>query len=82
MLLLNSSGDLEKLSDGVRTRVGRLVEGLTTVQAGVTSLPNGLGIGVKVLGEPLAAVKEVMKSVWAESRRQVLGVDLPHLRKY
>jgi urease accessory protein len=82
MLLLNSSGDLEKLSDGVRARVGPLVEGLTTIRAGVTLLPNGLGIGVKVLGEPLAAVKEVMKSVWAESRRQVLRVDLPHLRKY
>jgi urease accessory protein len=82
LLLLNDSPDLEKLGEGINARVRQLLaEGLTAM-AGVSVLPNGIGVGLKVIGEPASAVAKVMRAAWAEARRQSLGAELPRLRKY
>jgi urease accessory protein len=52
------------------------------VAAGVSLLPGGGGIGIKVLAEEVQLAKAVLRRAWAEVRREILGVDVPPLRKY
>jgi hypothetical protein len=82
LLLLNGSSDLEALKEGINARVRQLLEEGLTAMAGVSALSNGIGLGLKVIGEPASAVARVIQAAWAEARRQFLGADLPRLRKY
>ena len=52
------------------------------VAVGVSLLPGGGGIGIKVLAQEVQLAKAVLHRAWAEVRREVLGVDVPPLRKY
>lgn len=82
LLLLNGSLDSERLKGSINHRIGGLLETGLTAIAGVSLLPNNIGVGLKVLGEPTSAVTRVMRTAWAEARRQLLGADLPRLGKY
>ena len=60
-------------------------ESLTThphVRAGVTTLPDGKGVGVKIIGRDTASVRAAIADVWSVVRKQILGVPAPFLRKY
>ena len=60
-------------------------ESLTThphVRAGVTTLPDSKGVGVKIIGRDTASVRAAIADVWSVVRKQILGVPAPFLRKY
>jgi len=52
------------------------------VVAGASVLPDGNGVGIKIIGPDCAAVQNVMSLVWSFARQALLGVDAPPLRKY
>jgi urease accessory protein len=52
------------------------------VAAGVSLLPGGGGIGIKVLAQEVLPAQAVLHRAWAEARREILGVNVPSLRKY
>jgi urease accessory protein len=82
LLFLNDSLDLETLIFSIYTQIGKLaVKGLDFM-AGASFLPNNIGVGLKVVGEPTSTVIKVIHTAWAEGRREFLGVGLPRLRKY
>jgi urease accessory protein len=80
-------GTLLVVSEGVDPNLfrvwllGLLVE-WGKVAAGVSLLPGGGGIGIKVLAEEVQLAKAVLHRAWAEVRREILGVDVPPSRKY
>ena len=52
------------------------------VRAGASALPDGAGVGVKVIAGDTAAVQSALAHSWSVARRHILGVDTPFLRKY
>ena len=45
-------------------------------------LPEGNGVGVKMIGQDCAAVQQALNRVWSMARQELLGVAAPALRKY
>jgi len=82
LLVLNAWLDLERLRDGMRERVEQWPQQGLTVSAGVSLLPNGIGVALKLVGEPASAVARALRSAWSEARMQVMGADLPPLRRF
>ena len=56
--------------------------GCRGVSAGASTLPDGNGVGVKIIGPDRAAVQLVMTHAWSVARQELLGVATPALRKY
>lgn len=52
-----------------------------TVLSGVSELPNGCGVTVRLLGPTGAAVERARTVAWDAARRALLGVPAPSLRK-
>lgn len=52
------------------------------VIAGAAMLPDGNGLGVKMIGQDCAAVQQALNRVWSVARQELLGVAAPPLRKY
>ncbi len=52
------------------------------VNAGVTILPDGNGVGVRIIGSDRSAAQSAAARVWSMARQQLLGVSPPFLRKY
>ncbi len=50
--------------------------------AGASLLPDGNGLGVKVIGADRASVQTAATRVWSAARRQLIGAPQPDLRKY
>jgi urease accessory protein len=51
------------------------------VVAGVSELPNGAGVSVKLLGPTSKAVGAGLRAAWNAARLELLGVPTPNLRK-
>lgn len=51
------------------------------VLAGVSRLPNGAGVGVRLLGSTSADIRAGMKAAWSATRLHLLGGPVPDLRK-
>jgi urease accessory protein len=49
--------------------------------SGVSELPNGCGVAVRILGKTGAAVEQARTVVWNAARMALLGVPAPDLRK-
>ena len=70
---------------GLNALLAELQELLPTVPgvaAGVTRLPNRVGVGVRALGAETSAVREALTRCWAAARQHLLGIPVPFLRKY
>ena len=52
------------------------------IRGGASMLPDGGGVGVKMIGQDCAAVQQAMNRVWSIARQELLGVAAPSLRKY
>ena len=52
------------------------------VLAGASMLPDGDGVGVKMIGRDCAAVQRALNRAWSIARQELLGVAAPTLRKY
>ncbi len=50
--------------------------------AGASLLPDGNGVGVKIVGSDHSAVQSAATRVWSAARRQLIGAPQPDLRKY
>ncbi len=50
--------------------------------AGASLLPDGNGVGVKIIGADRSAVQSAATQVWSAARRQLIGAPQPNLRKY
>ena len=50
--------------------------------AGVSALPDGAGVSVRVLGEDPSAVEQTIRAAWAPLRRATLDSGLPRERWY
>lgn len=74
--------DGEALSDAVYERLDGDEDGETDTQAGVSELPNGAGVAVRVLGHRSADVTEAVTAAWDETRKATLGVGAPDDRRY
>ncbi|WP_411093677.1 urease accessory protein UreD [Streptomyces sp. 049-1] len=67
-----------------RDLVASLREALTAVPdvlAGVTELPGGCGVVVRVLGHTSRAVQTSIHTAWSHARTSLLGAPVPDLRK-
>jgi urease accessory protein len=53
----------------------------TSVQAGVSELPNGCGVAVRMLGASSPEVRAAFHLAWNEARLRLIGVPAPDLRK-
>lgn len=51
------------------------------VLAGVSELPNGCGVSVRLLGRTSKTVRAALTNAWHAVRMALLGVPTPHLRK-
>jgi urease accessory protein len=51
------------------------------VLSGVTELPNGCGVAVKLLGSTSKTVQAGFRTAWNVARLELLGVPAPNLRK-
>ena len=51
------------------------------VLAGVSELPNGCGVAVKLLGSGSKAVRAALSTAWNAVRLELLGTPAPNLRK-
>jgi urease accessory protein len=51
------------------------------VLAGVSELPNGCGVSVRLLGPTSKAVRAAVEAAWNAARLELLGVPAPNLRK-
>jgi urease accessory protein len=49
--------------------------------SGVTELPNGCGVAVKLLGSTSKAVQAALRTAWNVARLELLGTPAPNLRK-
>ncbi len=49
---------------------------------GASLLPDGNGVGVKVVGSDRSAVQSAATRVWLAARRRLIGAPQPDLRKY
>lgn len=58
------------------------LSGCIGVKSGASILPDGNGVGVKVIGSDRAAVQTAAAHAWSAARHQLLGVAMPCLRKY
>jgi urease accessory protein len=66
------------------TMVGQLRSALATchdVLAGVSELPNGSGVVVRLLGSTSKTVKAALRTAWSAARIALLGTPAPNLRK-
>jgi urease accessory protein len=54
---------------------------LPTAIAGVSELPNGCGVGVRVLAPTSKSAQSALNAAWDAARRTLLGTPAPHLRK-
>ena len=52
------------------------------VQAGASILPDGNGVGVKIVGADRSAVQAAATYAWSVARRELVGSDAPDPRKY
>lgn len=59
----------------------RALIGCPEVLGGVSELPNGCGVAVKVLGSTSKAVQAALKTAWNAARLELLGTPAPNLRK-
>ena len=62
--------------------VRRNLEPCREVIAGASMLPDGDGVGIKMIGRDCAAVQQALTRVWSIARQELLGVAAPTLRKY
>ena len=80
-------GSMLCVTDAPRVRtileqLQELLQARADVQGGASTLPDGNGLGVKVIGPDAAIVQTVLAECWSVCRRQILGVGAPFLRKY
>ena len=78
MLIVCDSPCARSLLDEIRDALGQY----PGVRAGASVLPDGNGVGVKMIGRDCASVQTTLKRVWSKARRELLGVAAPALRKY
>lgn len=76
--IISSKTDAKELSD----KIHQLMIGYDNVSGSATVLPNSSGVLVRVLGYDTRTVIEVMNHVWNETRKNILGVEAPRIRKY
>jgi urease accessory protein len=78
MLIVCDSRCAPSMLDQVRHSLG-LSRG---VLAGASMLPDRHGVGVKMIGQDCASVRQAMTRAWSIARQELLGVAAPALRKY
>jgi urease accessory protein len=66
---------------GIVATLRRALSASSDVLAGVSDLPTGCGVSVKLLGPTSKAVGAALKAVWNAARLELLGVPTPNLRK-
>ena len=49
---------------------------------GLSLLPGGGGVGLKIMASSVASARKVLDTAWKEARRLILGAEPPMLRKY
>lgn len=59
----------------------RSVDERADVLGGVSELPHGCGVAVRLLGPSSLAAKAALRAVWNAARLAILGVPAPNLRK-
>ena len=57
------------------------LDSIPDVLAGVSELPGGCGVAVRILGSTSKAVQEAVRAAWNTARLAVLGAPAPDLRK-
>lgn len=77
LYVITSKIDADALSDALYERMTDC-----TPRTGVTTIPNGAGIVVRILGHRAGPVTEAIHSAWDEARTDLLGVGAPDMRKY
>ena len=78
LLIVCESQPARSILDEVRHSLG----GCPGVRGGASMLPDGSGVGVKMIGRECAAVQRALNRVWSIARQVLLGVAAPALRKY
>ena len=73
-------------ADALRDRMRDcLKDSLVTNDAitwGISLLPSGGGVGLKILASSVGSVKNALNAAWKEARQLILGVEPPMPRKY
>ncbi len=82
LLIVTSDVEAAALRDGLRERLNGSSGTRVDAQVGISTLPHGSGVGLKVLAVALESARVVLRTAWAEARRQILGAELPTQRKY
>ena len=62
-------------------RLRRCLASHTEVLSGVSELPNGCGVCVRMLGYTSLAIKSAFHCAWNEARLALIGLPAPDLRK-
>ena len=78
LLIVCESPPARAILDQVR----RNLEPGREVIAGASMLPDGDGVGIKMIGRDCAAVQQALTRVWSIARQELLGAAAPSLRKY
>ena len=78
MLIRCGSRRARAMLDEIRHALGQC----QWVRAGASILPDGNGVGVKMIGQDCASVQGAVSRVWSIARQELLGVAAPAPRKY
>ena len=77
LLLIGEKAGADPVVESVRAALGA-----ASARSGVSRLPLGAGIAIKLLGNDAAEVRTALTAAWAAARPQLLGTVAPPLRKY
>jgi urease accessory protein len=78
LYVLAPSVGVEGLADAIHDRIAPI----EPTRAGVSELPYGSGVAVRVLGHRSTDVVETTRAAWDAARRPLLGVGAPEDRRY
>ena len=78
LLVVCDSPPARSMLEQVRRSLGQC----QGIRGGASMLPDGSGVGVKMIGRDCAAVQQAITRVWSIARQALLGVAASALRKY
>ena len=82
LLVVAGAFKAEVLRDRMRDSLKDSLVTNDAITWGVSLLPNGGGVGLKIMASSVASARNALSTAWKEARRQILGVEPPVLRKY
>ena len=82
LLVVTGAVKAEVLRDRMRDCLNASVVTNDATSWGISLLPDGGGVGLKIMASSVASARNALSTAWKEARMLILGAEPPSLRKY